>query len=66
MATPLPAPDSRDFARIFSLKKEVMATILSTVVRSNVGSLRKKNSDKIGDLLKEVKGEDPLEAMFGD
>ena len=43
-----------------------MATILSTVVRSNVGSLRKKNSDKIGDLLKEVKGEDPLEAMFGD
>ena len=49
-----------DKLKLFSLKKEVMASVLSAGVRVNDASLRKKDTDRVAQLLRKVKGEKPL------
>jgi len=41
--------------KLFGLKKEVMASVLSAGVRLNDSILRKKDEDKVGELLRKVK-----------
>jgi len=45
-----------DTLKLMSLKKEVMASVLSAGVRVNDGALRKKDEDKVAQLLERVKG----------
>ena len=49
-----------DKLKLFSLKKEVMASVLSAGVRVNDTALRRKETDKVAQLLRKVKGEKPL------
>ena len=44
-----------DKLKLMSLKKEVMASVLSAGVRVNDGALRKKDDDKVAKLLNVVK-----------
>jgi hypothetical protein len=48
-------PESKDFPKLLSLKKEVMASVLSAGVRINDSALRRKEDDKVANLLKVVK-----------
>lgn len=57
-------PADKNFAKVLSVKKEVMASVLTASVRVNDTSLRRKNNDKIGMLLEEVRAADPVAAMF--
>jgi hypothetical protein len=41
--------------KLMTLKKEVMASVLSAGVRLNDATLRKKEDDKVGELLKKVR-----------
>lgn len=41
--------------KLMSLKKEVMASVLSAGVRVNDAALRKKDEDKVAALLRQVK-----------
>jgi hypothetical protein len=70
------APDdatTADKLKLMSLKKEVMASVLSAGVRVNDTSLRKKGEDKVAKMLAKVKGaadtavaEDPVyNELFG-
>lgn len=45
-----------DKLKLMSLKKEVMASVLSAGVRVNDTALRKKGEDKVAKLLAKVKG----------
>jgi len=57
--------NDKNFPKILSVKKEVMASVLTASVRMNDGSLRKKNNDRIAALLDEVKrADDPLSGLF--
>lgn len=44
-----------DKLKLFSLKKEVMSSVLSAGVRLNDSTLRKRDEDKVGELLRKVK-----------
>lgn len=48
-----------DKLKLFGLKKEVMASVLSAGVRVGDAALRRKDTDKVGELLRVVKGEKP-------
>ena len=49
-----------DRLKLFGLKKEVMASVLSAGVRVNDAALRRKDEDKVAKLLRKVKGEKPV------
>lgn len=55
MKTPADATVA-DRLKLMSLKKEVMASVLSTGVRVNDGALRQKKEDKVAKLLDRVRG----------
>lgn len=57
MALPLD-PLDKNFPKILSVKKEVMASVLTASVRVNDTALRRKNNDRIGSLLDEIKAEE--------
>lgn len=48
-------PSDPNFAKIMMLKKEVMASVLSAGVRVNDQALRRKDKDKVADMLNRVK-----------
>jgi hypothetical protein len=48
--------DAASAIKLMSLKKEVMASVLSAGVRVNDTALRKKGEDKVAKLLAKVKG----------
>lgn len=52
----MPLPDDTPSAiKVMSLKKEVMASVLSAGVRVNDSALRKKGEDKVAAMLAAVK-----------
>jgi len=53
-------PADASFAKIMTLKKEVMASVLSAGVRVNDAALRRKDTDKVAELLRQVKAKQPL------
>jgi len=53
-------PSDVNFAKIMTLKKEVMASVLSAGVRVNDAALRRKDTDKVAELLRQVKAKKPL------
>jgi hypothetical protein len=63
MDLPLDITD-KNFPKILSIKKEVMASVLTASVRVNDTSLRRKNNDRVGLLLEELNAADPLAALF--
>ena len=63
MDLPLDITD-KNFSKILSIKKEVMASVLTASVRVNDTSLRRKNNDRVGLLLEELNAADPLAALF--
>jgi hypothetical protein len=63
MDLPLDITD-KNFPKILSIKKEVMASVLTASVRVNDTSLRRNNNDRVGLLLEELNAADPLAALF--
>lgn len=57
----------KNFARVLAAKNAMTSAVLTASVRMNDGSLRKKNTDRIADLLAEVeKADDPIASeLFG-
>lgn len=53
--TPPEGSTPADQLKLMSLKKEVMASVLSAGVRLNDATLRRKDEDKVGELLRKVK-----------
>ena len=65
MALPL-EPWDKNFPKVLSTKTSVMASILTATTRVNDGALRRKNSDRVGQLLDEINRRDPVaEELFG-
>lgn len=59
-------PNDKNFPKVLSTKQSVMASVLTASVRVNDGALRKKNLDRIGELLEEVRrADDPITRLFG-
>ena len=54
MSLPL-EPDDKDLMKKLTLKKEMSATIMAAAVRVNDSQLRRKETDKVGALLAEIK-----------
>lgn len=59
-------PDKADYVKILTLKKEVLASILSAGVRLNDATLHKRDEDKVGELLKRVKSRDAHDVSLDD
>ena len=57
-------PTDKNFPKVLSIKKEVMASVLTASVRVNDTALRRKSNDRIGALLAEVQAEDPVAGLF--
>lgn len=56
--------NDKNFPKVLSVKKEVMASVLTASVRMNDGTLRKRNNDRIGALLEEMKVADATRGLF--
>lgn len=57
-------PNDKNFPKVLSVKKEVMASVLTASVRVNDGALRKRNNDRIGALLEEMRAEDAARQLM--
>jgi hypothetical protein len=56
MAMPLD-PDEKTFSKVLGVKQQAAAAILGASVRVDSGDLRKRNRDRLGALLEEVRSE---------
>lgn len=58
-------PMDKNFPKVLSAKQAVMSAVLTATVRVNDGQLRRKNSDRIAELLEQVRREDdPVARLF--
>ena len=53
-------PDDKNFPKVLSTKTAVMSSVLTATTRVNDGALRRKNNDRIGQLLEEISRPDPV------
>ncbi|MDE2426700.1 MAG: hypothetical protein KGO96_12415 [Elusimicrobia bacterium] len=57
-------PMDKNFPKILSTKTAIMSAVLTATTRVNEGALRKKNNDRIGQLLDELNARDPADELF--
>jgi len=55
-------PNDKNFPKVLSTKTAVMSSVLTATTRVNDGALRRKNNDRIGQLLEEMNRPDPVAA----
>ena len=59
-------PMDKNFPKLLSTKTAIMSSELTSTTRVNDGALRRKNNDRIGQLLEEMNRPDPVAAeLFG-
>ena len=55
-------PNDKNFPKLLSTKTAIMSSVLTATTRVNDGALRRKNNDRIGQLLEEMNRPDPVAA----
>jgi len=54
----------KNFPKLLSVKTSIMSSVLTATTRVNDGALRRKNNDRIGQLLEEINAPDPIAAQL--
>jgi hypothetical protein len=57
-------PNDKNFPKVLATKQAVASSILTASVRLGDASLRKKSSDKVQDLLDELRGVDAARELL--
>lgn len=58
-------PDDKNFPKVLSAKGAVMTAVLSATAKVNDGAFRKKNDDRIAELLEEVQRAETVRELMG-
>jgi len=58
-------PDDKNFPKILSAKGAVMTAVLSATAKVNDGAFRKRNDDRVAELLDEVRQTEALRELMG-